>query len=412
MGAQDWWALNSAPSLKISTLSHRTVPPVETEARLKQFASRIPITRVADLTPLDPLGLPVFSATTPMAVDLTTHLGKGLDACSARVSAMTEALERHCAESTTQPVLKMSHRDMIRAGHHTADPYAFELPTDSGYRDTNVISWVEGRDILQDRTVWIPLDLVLSPPTEGVLLDVDTNGLAAGNTHLEAIVHGLCEVIERDSLGQQLFVEMFGDAGESGALVRNIDLSTLPVTAQAWREHIEETGQSLNISCITTEIGVPVFRTVLIDHAYPRGGSFDTRRFLGFGASPNAEVALLRSMTEAVQSRVAVVQGARDSFNSLAAGARFIKPQAMLNDFQSGYQTDFDEIASFSSDDLQEDMHFLEQALQNAGIDRVIAVDLSREVPLMPVVRVRVPGLSSFLGNRRRLGWRCLRHLL
>lgn len=412
MGAQNWWALNSAPSLKTSALSHRTVPPEQTEARLKQCASRIPITRVADLTPLDPLGLPVFSATTPMAVDLTTHLGKGLDARSARVSAMTEALERHCAERTTQPVLNMSYRDMIRAGHQTADPCVFELPADTLYRDAQSITWVEGRDLLQDRSVWVPLDLVLSPPAEGVLLDVDTNGLAAGNTHLEAIVHGLCEVIERDSLGQQLFVEMFGDAGETGALVRNIDPTTLPDTAQAWREHIEDTGQLLNISCVTTEIGVPVFKTVLIDHAYPRGGSFDTRRFLGFGASPNAEVALLRSITEAVQSRVAVVQGARDSFNSLAAGARFIKPEAMLNDFQSGYQTNFNEIATFSTDDLQEDMRFLGQALQKAGIESVIAVDLSREAPMLPVVRVRVPGLSSFLGNRRRLGWRCLRHLL
>jgi ribosomal protein S12 methylthiotransferase accessory factor len=412
MGAKNWWALDRAPSLKISTLSHRTVPPTQTEARLKECASRIPITRVADLTPLDPLRLPVFSATTPMATDLTTHLGKGLDACSARVSAMTEALERHCAESTTGPVLKMSYRDMIRAGHHTVDPCAFELPADSGYRDTQVISWVEGRDLLQDKSTWIPLDLVLSPPTEGVLLDVDTNGLAAGNTHLEAIVHGLCEVIERDSLGQHLFVEMFGDAGESGALVRNIDPATLPGTAMAWRRHIEETGQSLDISCVTTEIGVPVFRTVLVDHAYPRGGRFDTRRFLGFGASPNSEVALLRSITEAVQSRVAVVQGARDSFNSLSAGARFIKPQAMLNDFQSSYQTHFDDIATFSTDDLREDMQFLGQALQNAGIESIIAVNLSREAPMMPVVRVRVPGLCSFLGNRRRLGWRCLRHLL
>lgn len=412
MGAQYWGALESAPSLKTSTLSHRTVPPSETEARLKKCASKIPITRVADLTPLDPLGLPVFSATTPLAVDLTTHLGKGLDACSARVSAMTEALERHCAESTTRPVLKMSYLEMANAGYQMADPGTFELPADSSYQDHQTISWVEGWDFLQDRSTWIPLDLVLSPPTEGVLHDVDTNGLAAGNTHLEAIVHALCEVIERDSLGQQLFVEMFGDAGESGALVRNIDTATLPETAMAWHEHIRESGQSLDISCVSTEIGVPVFRAVLVDHAYPRGGHFDTRRFLGFGASPNSEIALLRAITEAVQSRVAVVQGARDSFNSLSAAARFNKPQAILDDFQFGYRSDFNEIASFSTDDLQEDMNFLSQSLRLAGIESAIAVDLSREAPMLPVVRVRVPGLSSFLGNRRRLGWRCLRHLL
>jgi len=55
---------------------------------------------------------------------------------------------------------------------------------------------------------------------------------------------------------------------------------------------------------------------------------------------------------------------------------------------------------------------FLLEGLRAAGFERVIAVDLTRPDLDVPVVRVRVPGLSCFAVDRRRVGWRCLRHLL
>lgn len=87
------------PSPKIHPLSSRTVAAEETERRVLALRSRVPITRLSDLTPLDFIRLPVFSAVTPLARDLTTHLGKGPDAVSARVSAMMEAVERVSAET-------------------------------------------------------------------------------------------------------------------------------------------------------------------------------------------------------------------------------------------------------------------------------------------------------------------------
>jgi ribosomal protein S12 methylthiotransferase accessory factor len=256
------------------------------------------------------------------------------------------------------------------------------------------------------------LDLAVNPPCEGLLPDVDTNGLAAGNTHLEAVVHGLCEVIERDCLGQYLFVSMFADAGEPGPLARRIDLSTLPESAQSLMSRITASGQTIEVTCITSEIAVPVFRSALIDHHFPVDGKLVTRRFLGFGASPNAELSLLRSMTEAVQSRVAIIQGARDSYNALSAPPRYSNPAAFLGDFKATQRIPFTEIDSFECEELQLDLQHLLTRLRSAGFDSAIVIDLSREGICMPVVRVRVPGLTSYLSNRRRAGWRCMRYLL
>jgi ribosomal protein S12 methylthiotransferase accessory factor len=39
-------------------------------------------------------------------------------------------------------------------------------------------------------------------------------------------------------------------------------------------------------------------------------------------------------------------------------------------------------------------------------------VNLTRPDLGVAVVRIRVPGLTSFAVNQRRVGWRCLRYLL
>ncbi|TDG15964.1 hypothetical protein E2F43_06985 [Seongchinamella unica] len=403
-----WEALHRAPSQKLSPLSHRTCPPEDTEARLDSLARHVPITRVADLTPLDRLQLPVFSATTPLATDLTTHLGKGRDRTSARVSAMSEAVERFAAESRHFPSLLTGSFDSLQAaGDNPCDPASLELPSDSNYTPQREYRWFRGWDLLQDSTTLLPLDLVCSPPAEGLLTDVDTNGLAAGNTLLEAVVHGLCEVIERDCLGQLLFVSAFGEPQQQQAMDLPIDSSTLPPGAMALVAQIERAGQSLELSQIVSDIDVPVIRCRIIDPEFPHSQGSRRRIFPGFGASPCAEIALYRAITEAVQSRLAVIQGARDSYNSLSLGrASHDKSAASVAGLP------FDSVSSFSSTDLLHDLDYLLRQLRNAGFGSVVAADVSHPDMALAVVRVRVPGLTSFAVNRRRAGWRCLRHLV
>jgi len=84
---------NFEPAPKVPG-TDRVISLETTESRVRAILDLVPITRISDLTPLDPLGLPTFSAVTPLAADLTIHMGKGRDAMSARISAVMEAVER------------------------------------------------------------------------------------------------------------------------------------------------------------------------------------------------------------------------------------------------------------------------------------------------------------------------------
>ena len=399
---------------KVGRLSGRSVSPRVTEERLRQILPRLPVTRIVDLTPLDPIRLPVFSAVTPLALDLTSHQGKGVDAVSARVSAMMEAVERISAEDPPPGLTcKASFEQLTDQRRQlAADPEWFCLPSDTAYTRAAVMTWVEGFDLLRRAPVLLPLDLAISPPREGILQEVDTNGLASGNTRLEAVIHALCEVIERDVLSQHTFTALFADHRDRAVPKHAVDLATLPETSAAWIETIRSAGHDVMIDDLTGDLEVATFRTLIIDDRFPDPQGAMTVSFLGFGTHPDAETAVQRSITEAVQSRLAYILGARDSFNHFPRTRRRTSLDILLAERQPDRVRPFSETPSFFDVDLLEDLRFLLKRLERRGYDRVIAVDLTRADLGIPVVRVRVPGLSGFLVNRRRIDWRCLRHLL
>ena len=415
------WSLG--PRTKVGLHTLRVAEAAETAARLAPLCRRVPITRVSNLTPLDPLALPVFGAVTPLARDLTTHLGKGFDETTARVSALMEAIERPCAEGGHVSALRCSldawtrgaHK--VRAGTLVMDPRHCDLPAGTSFRPDSPISWVEGNELLSGSSMWAALDLVVSPPREGVLLDVNTNGLASGNTLLEAIVHGLCEVVERDAVSQHLFADLYGQSAPETLPCRRIDTHTLPPQVGRWVRRLEEHHLVVSVSEITSDIAVPTFRATLLDPAFPAETDLEGGIFFGYGCGPSTTLAVGRAVTEAVQSRLGVIQGARDSFNEIPlASPSTANPLAPSvggwRDLQPGPRLDFADVASHETLDLADDLAFILRRLQTAGFEQVFAADLTRPDLGVPVVRVIIPGLSIFVGNRERVGWRCLRHLL
>jgi ribosomal protein S12 methylthiotransferase accessory factor len=243
---------------------------------------------------------------------------------------------------------------------------------------------------------------------------VDTNGLASGNTLLEATVHALCEVIERDLISQVEFATLFADAGELRLGVRGISLDTLPASAQAWLARSAAHGLGVRVHFIDSDLRVPTFRALLVDLAYPSPGGPTAATFVGFGTHPNAELALVRALSEAFQSRVGFIHGGRDSFNTFGGSSRRQSLRARAEAVAAPPTLRFSELASVSAchADLRDDLAYLLAQLTAAGLDSVIATDLTRPELGIPVVRVRVPGLASFVVNRRRVGFRCLRHLV
>jgi YcaO-like protein with predicted kinase domain len=374
----------------------------ETSRWLATKLRHVPITRVFDVTPLDYVGVPVWSAVTPLAKDLTVHAGKGESAAAARLSAIMEGIERVCAETIAPDRLRFaSYRDLTAAGPPAAlDPVDCDLPFGSTYAPDRPISWVAGWDLLGQQEMWVAADLVRTPAVEGVCLGIETNGLAAGNTYTEATVHALYELIERDATAHADFTGLYGGGAEAAeAPAPLIDPATLPGRAAPLVQHLRALGMALQIRDITQDNGIPVFDVRLLDRWFPSGPS----EFGGYGASLDPARAVIRGLTEAVQAHTMQMVGSRDTYEPLIPDRRGQRqPGAVWYRAPPARSWPFADQAPSATTDLLTELQVLVQRLRACGCTRCVVVDLEDERLQVPVVRVLVPGLAQSYGQTQR----------
>jgi len=379
----------------------------ETERHLERLLDLVPITREYDATPLDRLGLPVWFAVTPLAADLTVHAGKGTCSQAARISAIMEAVERTSAESVEASRVRTA--SYLELGGRALDPELFDLPFDTAYAPDRTCSWIRGADLLTGRDAWVALDLVLSPAREGICVGPETNGLAAGNEPLEAVLHAVYEVIERDAAARDRFLRRYGE-GSQIPLLRIVSPEGLPPIARAWAEELSAAGVQLTLQNITHDVDVPVFRALLTDPGFP-GREGQATRFEGLGCDLDPERALTRAVCEAVQAHTGLLVGARDAFEGDAGAPvgratfleRLLAP-SVVERFESGGPL---------PDDLAGRLALVLERLRTTGFRHCVVVDLSRADVGIPVVRALLAGAAGPFGDTpRRPGLRLLRGLL
>jgi ribosomal protein S12 methylthiotransferase accessory factor len=382
--------------------THRAVHPAETFQRLDPKLPAAGVTRVADITGLDRIGIPVFSSIRPMAEGgaISVYNGKGTTAEEARVSAMMEAIERYSAEVGDRELL-IERYSVLREHGNALNPRELILPDYVKGVEELQIPWIEGFELLTDDPIYVPAAAVFHPlPARYArlrLFRTNTNGLAGGNELEEAIFHGLAEVIERDAWS---LVEVTRD---TGPLVR-INGGEIGALLEKFRA----AEVSILIRDITSDIGVPTFAAVS-DDLLLRDPTLLT---IGMGAHTNAGVAVQRAITEVAQSRLTQIHGARE--DTVTADVRRVMGYEWLLKMNKHWfeQTDAEEfedaaVASVDTNDFLEDIHYAVARLRAAGLERVIVVNLTREELGVPVVRVLVPGLEMYGVDNERLGRRC-----
>lgn len=374
--------------------THRAFPPEET---LRSAEAKLPaagITRVADITNLDRIGIPVFSSIRPMADRgaISVYNGKGATPTEAKVSAMMEGLERYSAEV----------RDRLLENHSFSrldgalDPSELILP--AGAEPDAMIPWISGWDIMNDEEILVPANAVFHPlPSEyRRLFRTNTSGLASGNVVEEAVFHGLAEVIERDAWA---LVEA---TRRTGPLISDVTDGL----AKGLLDKFAAAEVDVYLRDITSDIGIPTCAAAA-DDVRLRDPTLLTT---GMGTHTSAGVAVLRALTEVAQSRLTQIHGARED-TTLADFRKQIgyDRTKRLNKhwFESTEEKSFANIASFESDDFLLDIKYMLKKLEEAGLDRAIVVDLTREEIGIPVVRVIVPGLEIAAVDPERVGKRC-----
>jgi ribosomal protein S12 methylthiotransferase accessory factor len=345
--------------LKYSTLGvERSVKPGVTIRRALAVLDTVGVTKVSEITDLDRARIPNFVTVRPhdLGPGISYYNGKGATRSQALAGALMEAIERHAGEQYDGPILTASHYN-LRRENACVDPLEIRAPKVRDYSEDLLLEWVLGFDLVGRRPMYAPLNCVMSPyrTVSGMpLFYSSTNGLASGNTRLDALCHALCEVIERDTAALAMAKTRLGPA--VGTLLADIGFSSeacpepegpplislrgLPRPAASLIRKMQRAGLEVQLRNLPSDIGIPTIDCTIVEpQAVP--GIMSAQG--GCGTHPDARIALTRAVTEAAQSRLGYIHGGREDLPDLAP------PQVLqrLERQHRSHTIEFDAIPSF-----------------------------------------------------------------
>jgi YcaO-like protein with predicted kinase domain len=199
------------------------------------------------------------------------------------------------------------------------------------------------------------------------------DGLAAGNAHAEAVLHGLLEVIGRDCVAR---------AQVAGVAPR---LDTAGVDCDDARrilDRLAAAGVRVRVHDVTGPTEVPAFEVSLVAHGMPE--------VRGAACHLDREVALTRALCAAVRERLVRIAGARDDLPLDPQAGAAARPRPLAD---APAVRAWSEVPTLVSASFAGDVAELAERVRRSGAGPVLVVDMSRPDVGLPVARVIVPGL-------------------
>ena len=389
--------------------THRVIAPKKTVEINEDKLKTVGITRVADITDLDRIGMPVFTAIRPTAEDgaISIYGGKGISKDHAKASAMMEGFERYSAEKQESDDTIFATPNEIGEKGEYIEPKSLNLPqkfekADLG--DTR-FEWNLAHDIITGNDYYVLSNAVFHPYNHDSdvesLFKSNTNGLASGNVLEEAILHGIFEVIERDAwsifeMTHKNYSQINIDSIESELINEIID-------------KFESQGIKIKLMDFTADINIPTI-AASADDTVTRDAGLLT---LGIGTHLDPEVAILRALTEVAQSRATQINGAReDTVRADFAREAGYERMKRINKYyfrQEDEQINLSDIENKSTTSIDEDIDIVKEELIANDIKHVLYTDLTRPEVDVSVVRVIIPKMEVYAIDPSRAGYRFLK---
>ena len=427
----------------------------ETLNEILSLCNRIGVTRISNITYLDKLLIPNYSAVLPGTEDsIWVYNGKGTTESDAKASALMEAVERYSSLAANYQGLLIRGRYLQLSKSYPAILHPDEVvePVNQRYDDKkDEMDFLQGVDLLTNESILVPAQIALykyapTRPAVSAFSYSHTNGLASGNVLEEAICHALCEVIERDAASiadlcasciPYTILERIGDLLERGpncnypitrvpaeenfiddsSIFPDVDISDIADEYDSIKNLINRfinADITLLIKDITQrDIGIATFVASSIEWVSNDYGFFAK----GYGTHPDSRIALIRAITELSQTRAANVQGARDDLKRIVykENDEIYKRKWQFMPNSSTFHLEntkscikFSEVRSCTNSDILEDIELILKRLKRSNLRRAIVVDLTNSDIRVPVVRAIVPGLETFdvvksiMGERAR----------
>ncbi|GAB4199666.1 MAG: TOMM precursor leader peptide-binding protein [Roseiflexaceae bacterium] len=427
------------PKVRLFDTSHRSTPP---EVMLRTYQHHVsPITGV--VKQLDRIGPPddtlrhvyVSGRNTAQPLDSETITrktprsfsgGKGTTDIQARASALGEAIERYSGTLRGEEPRRTA--TMHELGPLAIDPRICMNYSDEQYRQRQHWNSKGTRHCMvplpfdpDARIEWTPLWSVTHhgqrylptsycyysyPHTPATFFcGADSNGCASGSTIEEAVLHGLLELVERDSTALWWYNRLRRPA---------IDLESLnDPYINLLIEDYRRRQRDLWVLDLTSDIGIPACVAISCRRDDP-----GARVLFAPAAHLEPRIAILRALTELNQLSPSFKDdGSQEVFedqdlhiwwNTIRASDQpYLLPDP---DAPPRHLEDFPQ---HQTNDLRDDLLLCQSIIERQGLE-LLVLDQTRPDIGMPVVRVVVPGLRHFwarLGPGRlydvpvKLGW-------
>lgn len=397
--------LRHEPIQKATALQH-SVTVVEALGHLNILKRRIGVTRVGMIERLASIEhVYVSQASRPAGAWSSSYgSGKGLSKNEAVVGGIMEEVEKWCQEQYAPEMTWATYAELAKATD-TVCPSELSLPFDSGYTPNLPMNWTACRDQLSGGEVMVPAAIVACPAKAGAnnilysrrggRVVFSTNGLACGFTFTEALIHAVCEYIERHAAKiAELKIDNPGLRQPGGRLPTRIDPSTYPAELLPVVQSLKEDQYILTAWDITSEVRVPTVHARLMKE-------YDSA--LGWATHPNPRVALVRAVLEACQALIGSTAGGREDLCVQARSlGRHERPRTHRHAAAAYWMGHFSTPAPLAvdegcvTDDLAAEWEWLKQRLAEAGVQRVLTADMTTDdVRPVHAVRVLVPGLET-----------------
>jgi putative methanogenesis marker protein 1 len=386
--------------------TQRVFTEEETLQRVQPLLKDIGVTRIANITDLDRIGIPVFSSIRPSAAEgaISVYSGKGANEAQARISAIMESFERCLAERSginkdvqegiaSQEFIETP--EIVSGSYNLIEPHSLLLSEKP--MPSSRVEWTTAWDLLKKEDVLIPTNAVYHPygaPGMSVkLFRTNTNGLAAGNTIEEAIFHGLLEVLERDALSIAEFNRFPG---------KEIVLTADDGGNYRLAQMCKENGIDIKLWLLFHDTGVPTVVAAMDDVRLKDPALL----VMGAGSHLDPSIAVRRAITEAAQSRVVQIHGAREDTER----EKFVRDIGYdrikrMNRYwyEEGEKVNLCDIKDMSTDRPSTNIALLLEKIGNVA-EHAVVVDLSRKSIDVPVVRVVIPTFELYTIDRERIG--------
>jgi ribosomal protein S12 methylthiotransferase accessory factor len=396
------------------TSSLRKASLSDTLSHARKLAVQLGITRVTNTTWLDKIGIPVFASIRPDAVEgsLCVSAGKGMRAEEAQVGAYMEAIEFAIAEYRNRNIeVFFSTPRKVAAQAGFAHEFVDFCPILGAPIDPDgPLACVEAHDIATGRTFAVPAELIFSPFSENRgqrIFGTSTNGLSSGNSVDEASVHGIAEIVERD-------VQAFNFMKDTSRLM----LRDCPVeTLDPLFSRVEAAGLRAVVRYTPSVIGLPYVQGFILEPS----DDAPIAIACGSGLHLCRDIASVRGLAEAAQSRLSYIHGGRDDlierFKYFSAIDRQAELEAVarlrshVNDSREAIAYSAIEDANAQINSIDSALDCLLERLRSQGFSQVLRVVLSKNDSPLAVVKMVIPGMESFQPALKRAGPRLSRYI-